>query len=306
MERGSLIAYHRKRLNLTQTELGEKVNVTAQAVSKWENGLSEPDLSTVQKLCKIFGIDVTEFFSEEEGTPADQTAPQATSAPAEPVQSAEAPAPTQPVVAQPVPEKQETTRFIVGYCSTCKRPIEQREKYEVFTRRGGAQTITCPQCAVKNRIRNAEFELSRERTRFRRSMITGGCIAGGIAVIVAIIAIATKNVTVLAALALVPMSFTFASQCFWDGIVSDCFFFFLRSFRMPGLIFALNLEGIIWFITVKLLLMILSGLLSVLFILLGVAVSLVFSLFVFPFGMMKEAHTLNELKRNVQVAKARA
>ncbi len=37
---GKRIMQHRKRLNMTQDQLAEKLNVTAQAVSKWENEVS--------------------------------------------------------------------------------------------------------------------------------------------------------------------------------------------------------------------------------------------------------------------------
>ena len=46
----------RKKANLTQSELGEKLNVTPQAVSKWENGLSEPDVETFKKMSELFSV----------------------------------------------------------------------------------------------------------------------------------------------------------------------------------------------------------------------------------------------------------
>lgn len=53
---GKRIVQHRKRLGLTQDQLAEKLGVTAQAVSKWENDQSCPDISMVPKLAEIFGI----------------------------------------------------------------------------------------------------------------------------------------------------------------------------------------------------------------------------------------------------------
>ena len=40
---GQNIAYYRKKMGITQEGLAEKMNVTSQAVSKWENDLSYPD-----------------------------------------------------------------------------------------------------------------------------------------------------------------------------------------------------------------------------------------------------------------------
>ena len=53
---GKNILFHRKRLGMTQDQLAEKLGVTAQAVSKWENDLSCPDITTIPKLAAIFGI----------------------------------------------------------------------------------------------------------------------------------------------------------------------------------------------------------------------------------------------------------
>lgn len=51
---GKRIAQHRKNLGLTQDQLAEKLGLTAQAVSKWENDLSCPDITILPKLADIF------------------------------------------------------------------------------------------------------------------------------------------------------------------------------------------------------------------------------------------------------------
>ncbi len=53
---GKRIVQHRKRLGLTQDQLAEKLGVTAQAGSKWQNDQSCPDISILPKLAEIFGI----------------------------------------------------------------------------------------------------------------------------------------------------------------------------------------------------------------------------------------------------------
>ena len=52
---GKRIMAHRKRLGLTQDQLAERLGVTAQAVSKWENDQSCPDITTLPRLAEIFG-----------------------------------------------------------------------------------------------------------------------------------------------------------------------------------------------------------------------------------------------------------
>ena len=62
---GKRIVKHRKRLKLTQDQLAEKLGVTAQAVSKWENDLSCPDISTLPKLAQLFGVTVDSLLGHE-------------------------------------------------------------------------------------------------------------------------------------------------------------------------------------------------------------------------------------------------
>ena len=59
---GEIIRKHRKSKNLTQEELGNKLFVSKQAVSKWENGRTLPDLETTQKLMEILEIESTEVL----------------------------------------------------------------------------------------------------------------------------------------------------------------------------------------------------------------------------------------------------
>ena len=63
---GKRIVKNRKRLGLTQDALAEKLGVTAQAVSKWENDQSCPDISMLPRLAAIFGITTDELLGMEE------------------------------------------------------------------------------------------------------------------------------------------------------------------------------------------------------------------------------------------------
>lgn len=62
---GKRISSHRKKLGMTQDQLAEKLGVTAQAVSKWENDLSCPDISVLPRLAEIFGITVDALLGRE-------------------------------------------------------------------------------------------------------------------------------------------------------------------------------------------------------------------------------------------------
>ena len=62
---GRFIADERKALNLTQTQLAEKLGVTDRAISKWENGRGLPEVSLMKPLCAILGITLSELLEGE-------------------------------------------------------------------------------------------------------------------------------------------------------------------------------------------------------------------------------------------------
>jgi len=66
---GELISSQRKKKNLTQVQLAEKLGVTDKAVSKWERNLSYPDTTTLIKLGEIFNISVSELVRLKVGNP---------------------------------------------------------------------------------------------------------------------------------------------------------------------------------------------------------------------------------------------
>lgn len=62
---GKFIAECRKKNNLTQMKLAEKLNITDRAISKWENGKSMPDSSIMLDLCNELNISVNDLLSGE-------------------------------------------------------------------------------------------------------------------------------------------------------------------------------------------------------------------------------------------------
>ena len=62
---GKFIAKCRKKENLTQMQLAEKLNITDRAVSKWETGKAMPDSSIMLELCDALKITVNDLLSGE-------------------------------------------------------------------------------------------------------------------------------------------------------------------------------------------------------------------------------------------------
>lgn len=62
---GRFIAACRKKANLTQVQLAERLDITDRAVSKWETGKAMPDTSIMLQLCDILGISVNDLLNGE-------------------------------------------------------------------------------------------------------------------------------------------------------------------------------------------------------------------------------------------------
>lgn len=65
MNLGKKIAELRKKNNLSQEELAEKVGVARQTISKWEIGDTTPDINQVKIISKIFNISVDELVDND-------------------------------------------------------------------------------------------------------------------------------------------------------------------------------------------------------------------------------------------------
>lgn len=61
---GKMIAEKRKEKGLTQDALGAMLGISGKAVSKWERGLSQPDVSHIGKLTELLGLPVERTADE--------------------------------------------------------------------------------------------------------------------------------------------------------------------------------------------------------------------------------------------------
>ena len=56
MEIANKIQKLRKKVNMSQEELSNKIEVTRQTISNWENGISAPDIKQAKDLAKVFNV----------------------------------------------------------------------------------------------------------------------------------------------------------------------------------------------------------------------------------------------------------
>ena len=71
---GDKIATARKKTNLSQAELAQQVSISSQAVGKWERGESMPDITTLNRLAEILGVDLNYFSESFQTVDAEMTA----------------------------------------------------------------------------------------------------------------------------------------------------------------------------------------------------------------------------------------
>jgi uncharacterized protein YjbI with pentapeptide repeats len=74
---GSKIAKARRKINISQAQLAERLFISPQAVGKWERGESIPDITTFNRLAGILGVDLN-YFSENFPSTNDATTPSPT------------------------------------------------------------------------------------------------------------------------------------------------------------------------------------------------------------------------------------
>ena len=68
---GEFICYLRKEKGMTQKELGDKLHLTNKAISKWERGLSLPDICIIEEIAKNLDISVLELLNGEKNSESD-------------------------------------------------------------------------------------------------------------------------------------------------------------------------------------------------------------------------------------------
>lgn len=282
MEINEKISALRKSNNMTQAELGTKLNVTFQAVSKWESGKSYPDFETLSKMAKIFGVPISYF--EEGGENVTEAAATAT---AEAVGDAE------------------VGNKVVGFCKDCGKLVREGEEA------CSTPMVICKACALcrenikkvqeneqklqKQQAERAakakqQAEVDRQKHRRNKGLIVSAIITGALLVLFTILAIQNSEDTVMyiALMAFtVVCGYPFFAQLFWDGIVVDIVLVGGKIVGMPGVIFSLDLDGIIFLIVVKILFAFIKMLIFILTFLFMIFVAMVVSTFVFVPQMLK-------------------
>ncbi|MCH5153921.1 MAG: helix-turn-helix domain-containing protein [Clostridiales bacterium] len=269
----------RKSNNMTQAELGTRLNVTFQAVSKWERGESYPDFETLSKMAKIFGVPISYF--EDGGENMTEAA----------------------AVEAPVLDGFDRSN-VIGFCKDCGKLVHTGE--ESCT----TPVVICKQCALRRenvkKAQAAEQERQKQQAeraakakqqaeldgckrRRNRGLIASAFISVALIILYAIMAATEDDAVpyIVSIVMTVLFGYTFFAQLFWGGIVVDIALCGGKIVGMPGVIFTLDLDGFIFLIAVKILFAIIKMLIFVLTFLFMVYVAMLVSPFVFVPQMLK-------------------
>ena len=268
---GANIKKLRVQHGMTQKNLADKLFVSAQAVSRWENDEVEPSIGTILELAKIFGVTSDEILGIEAKE-----------------ESSEKKEENEKNSQQEAPEKQEkeeSTRQFLAVCENCNQPIY--ESNEIVREDG---KVFCKKC--KQKQANSMHELKLQKSRRRRIM---SFILGPLPAVVSLFTIIYTgqfgdSLMWLGAITVSISMFAFISCCLLaNNFVGDmtATIFSWGFVQMPGLIFTLDIDGCLWFIIVKLSLALLGILLAILCAILAVVVGGFVSLFVYPYAIIK-------------------
>ncbi|MBD5636888.1 MAG: helix-turn-helix domain-containing protein [Clostridia bacterium] len=355
MNCGEKIAELRKKNGMTQDDLGKAMNVSYQAVSKWERDESQPDFETMSKIAKLFNVPLSYF---EEG--GELNSVEREEAKEEPKAEAEEEPKKEPIIEEE--PKAESVSNVLGVCTVCGKMLKEGEEATTSPK------IVCKECderikqeqqkSQEQAARQLKYEKERsaqeiighgfdatliislalalvgyialtvvallfsssddvylygaliffcplalfglthaiadvvndwrdkdDDTTYTRnlSLIIGACFAVvNIAIFLVLYFVVEQNAYFLGLLgAGAVLSFTFVSQFMWDGVVKEIFTAGGFTFKLPGFIFHLSFDSIVWMIVTKFFLGILAAIIFIVTTVLVAVVAIVGSVFIF-------------------------
>lgn len=275
---GEKILALRKAKRVTQSDLGIHLNISYQAVSKWERGESVPDFDTLSRIAQFFNVPISYFEKGGENK----------------------------TVVEKEEEEENTSERgeMLGVCKDCGLVVYKGEEFSI------RPELICNDCQQKRKRiayqkslqekREREKKIAEEKAQrlarenqIKRS-IKWSYVWAALATIVVLVCLfifGAKHLgvwgTIGVSVAVLVFMFTFVTQLFWDGVVADIFFFSGKVIGTPGIIFTFDWDGFAFLIGMKILFAVLRLLVFIFTWLCGCAVAIAISPFTFFFALAR-------------------
>ncbi len=248
MNFGEKIAGLRKKNNMTQAELGDALSVTYQAVSKWERGESQPDFDTMSRMAKLFGVSLSYFEDGGEEEPQQDSAPEYE------------PTPQQPVgtnmlgmcvhCGKVVYDGEAAATEPKLICKPCAEILEQEERQREINKQKAKES---EELGKKAAVEYAQRDLKKWR---KIGLLAAIIPAAALFIAGLVFGLLPDNRNYFgiyfgAGCVLAVIGYTFTSQMVWDGVVREVCTAGGHVISLPGIIFSLSPDGLIFLIVTK-------------------------------------------------------
>ncbi|MFA6625015.1 MAG: helix-turn-helix transcriptional regulator [Bacilli bacterium] len=310
MSIGENIRNQRFAKNLTQKELGDKLFVTSQAISRWEQNLVEPSIQTIKKMASIFEISVDQLLGQEDKAEVKEEIKE------EKKEEVTAASITSDDVKKEINDALSQYKRQIGVCDDCHKPILEGEEVHAFPETRGVRNhvikeahMLCGSCFVKEEEKKRRMEhfklVSTKKNAFKWSIITGIIV-----LIITIIAACFGKepgiivADVLVGLLMTYILFSLVFICIADNTkVGDLFLnvIELGFVKMPGIIFSLSFDGFIFLIAAKIVLWIISVLLMIAGLCLGILVCGIPAAIMFPISLKRLDKSIKDTKSSPSI-----
>ena len=287
---------------MTQQQLGEHLNLSAQAISKWENDLAEPDLTTLKALSLLYKVSIDELLSTEGAETVSTSAQFTQVADTDSIASSIADALDEKIKMNETPrtvgfckecgiavtEENLGKRDPVVLCKKCLRLAEERELAERERQRRERETAI-----RKDNEKKLHTQNNIRRVRKKSLIVASIVTAAFIALLISALTTEFSTNTLIGGIVLLYPIFSLTAMFFYDSPVTDVISYMCSaSIKWPGLIFTWDIDGFIWVICMKLLFAVLGFVFGAICAILGLIIGLIISPFVFPFVMVKLSESI--------------
>lgn len=276
MTLGKKLALQRKANGLSQEEVALKIRVNTQTVTDWENNIGEPNIQNLKDLSALFEISIDDLLDTGMGD--DDVA--------------------------------------IGYCKSCGIAINEKNLGEK------EPVVLCRRCVEVNKAQKRREEMKQNALRERQEKAHRARLMAEynafkdrqktirkkkaksfiVAAIPTLLWIAFMVYTQMQAFdqteaivggVVAYCIFSFVALLFYDGPVRDLLVYMCTaSIKWPGLVYTFDKDGFLWVIAVKSLFVVISFIFGLLCGILGIALGLILSPFVFPYKLIKMSYDI--------------